>query len=217
MDGREKYLESLDTRWPEVLAALHRDVYPSYVAPADASARLRPFLDPYERIRQDGSLAVLNERLMYWADHHHIRDEWLLDAAMTTMAWASQMERVTNAWDAWLYMDDTVPVFRPHLDSEIWRPPEKGGRESWEEFSSRIISDLTGQVNRYRSLVSARYGVASTQTSTHAGWTVRFQKGDSFRDIARHLPRAHRDPEQTVSKAVRRFANGIGLTLRTRR
>ena len=210
------YLEALDLYWPEMLAALRRDVYPLYTPPPGI-AQLGPMLDAYIRVEHDPSMVSFRERLMYWAEHFHVRNPWLLDAALTTMYWASRMEQVSNCWDAWLYFAEGIPVFRPHLDSEIWVPQEHGGRESWEQFSARFTSDLARQLSEYRYAMSQRYGIASTQTRTHAHWTVLFQKGDSAVTIARSLSIRYTNPVETVKRAITRFASGIDLTLRTRR
>jgi hypothetical protein len=218
MHGRVLYLEALDRIWPEMLVALRRDVYPSYIPPLGPTTRFGVCRDSYESVSQDSSLDTLRQRLQYWADHFDIRDEWLLDAALTTMCWARQAEQFTNCWDAWLYVYH-FPVLELHLNTEIWLPPEIvrfGRRESWDEFRDRIISALNSQLREYRSLVFDHYGAASTQTATHAEWTARFQKRESYATIAASLPVNYKNAEETVKRGVRRFAEDVGLTLRTR-
>jgi hypothetical protein len=216
MHGRYAYLEALGLYCPEMMATLRRDVYPLYIPPSGITT-VGPMLDAYIRIECDQSMALLREKLAYWADHFYVRDSWLLDAVMTTMRWAHRNEQIMNCWDAWLYMDEGIPLFNPHLDGGMWLPYEYGGRESWEAFSGRITSDLARQLNEYRSVVNQRYGVASTQTKAHAHWTALFQRGQSAASIAQNLSARYANPTEAVKRAIYRFSSGIGLTLRTRR
>ena len=102
------------------------------------------------------------------------------------------------------------------MQPQLWVPPDLGGSESWDQFRIRVENDFNQQLSNYREQVAKYYGLRK-DNERDALWTARFQKSISIIKIAKDLPRAYKDPDQTVKKAIGRFAISIGLTLRSHR
>jgi hypothetical protein len=85
------------------------------------------------------------------------------------------------------------------------------------EFQERIGAQINGQLAHYRRDCKRRSSTSKPELTRDAQWTVRYQRGDRAKDIAGGLFRGYQQPEQAVYRAIKRFAKGIGLTLRSRR
>ena len=219
LTGRYEYLSAISKNWPEVLKVLQRDVFPDYLGSLAAttisiSQTLDPPMDRWKRIEKSQDLEDLKEKMRYWAIHHQFRDDWLMDAAVQTMRWWSESKAAPRY--IWLYTETDAPRFCQTTPlPETWFPQNANGGETWDSFSGRLLKDMRRQLNLYRSTVIKYYGIDKGNLPRDARWTVLFQKGQTASQISRELPRANKEPIQTVSKAVKRFARSIGLTLRT--
>jgi hypothetical protein len=91
--------------------------------------------------------------------------------------------------------------------------------ETDDDFHKRMRAQFEAEMTKYKKSVSSSYGLkVSAETLKHADWTVMAFAGLPYAEIARQLPTSpqYRAPEDTVRKAVKRFAGDIGLTLPTR-
>jgi hypothetical protein len=221
--ARRAYLEALQLEWPEALIALHRDVY-SRVVPlwSERLAELTGLASgTYEQFSRAMSDQQVDRALKSWATLFSIKDQWMLDAARVTMyTYGITRKDPEEEWPGWILAPPTnlarFAPFEPVI-SATWVPLEYGGVESWDTFSNRLRSDFNEALNKYRKLQSVHWGALKENTARDARWTVRYQKRTFAVEIADELPGAYADPEQTVWKAIDRFAKEIGLTLHNRR
>ena len=98
--GRFEYLEAAREHWPELLVSLREDAG----APFAAFMCLRSTEPPatYSGLCEQGEDAALRNlcsALDRWALSHRIRDEWILDAAVQTLAawWRNEQIRAAEA------------------------------------------------------------------------------------------------------------------------
>lgn len=217
------YLRALQLEWPEVLSTLQEDVFPRLIelwterladAPGLYSVKYRQF---YEALGDK----ALDRALKLWAKAFSIEDKWMLENARATMYMYGAIWKDPHArWTAWIQAGPQHLTLRSTFDmtiSDFWSPPEYGGPETWNQFSDRLHSQLNQRLTSYRKRQSEHFGAVKDNARRDARWTVRYQKGQLATDIARDLPSAYGDPDQTVWKAIDRFAKDIGLTLRQTR
>ncbi len=163
-----------------------------------------------EHFAKDSDLA---ERMKYWADHFGIRDEWILDAAIHTLDRSLRPLTGHHVKTKLVYLNGDQPLFRFDSGLRDWAPPEYG-YETWEEFAKEQRTLLNNELASYKRAVKLRYE-GSPEMARNARWAVMFQQNKSIRQIGSELSRNYDDPEQTVRKAIKRFAESIGLTLRS--
>jgi hypothetical protein len=81
-----------------------------------------------------------------------------------------------------------------------------------------MLAEFRRQLAAYKTTVETRFGVGrEKRLRTEAGWTARYQKGESAADIVQTIDIGDLiDPEQATYRAIERFAKSIGLNLRKR-
>jgi hypothetical protein len=221
--ARQVYLKALQLEWPEVLSALHRDVFPRLLEVWTKRLHDAPglFAETYKQFIEAMADRELTLALRAWASSFSIKDPWMLDSARITMyMYGATWRDPQLKWTGW------IQSFPEHLGmitpfeiriSAIWIPPKYGGQQTWEAFSDQLRSDFNEALNKYRKVQSVHYGVLKGNAERDARWTVMYQKGLLAVEIAEELPSAYGDPAQTVWKAIERFAKEIGLTVRQNR
>jgi hypothetical protein len=207
--GRHVYLFTLDQEWPEVRSTLLRDVRPFYV-PLENGLPRPGWSHALENFAKDSDLA---ERMEYWADHFGIRDEWILDAAIHTLDRSLRPLTGHHVETKWVYLNGDQPLFRFDSGLRDWAPPEYG-YETWAEFAKEQRTLLNSELSQYKRAVSLRYQ-ETPEMKRNARWAVMFQHNRSIKQIGSELSRKYGDPEQAVRKAIKRFSESIGLTLRS--
>ena len=100
-----------------------------------------------ESVKNDPEHTGMVAKLLNWADSFKIRDTWLLDAALYTMnqkhiRWEDEVPYV-YPWDNWLYIGSGPHVLHLKTEAQEWLPLMYGGKESWEQFSSRGLVTLS--------------------------------------------------------------------------
>jgi hypothetical protein len=223
-EARQVYLKALQIEWPEVLSALHRDVFPRLLELWTQRLHDAPglFAEMYEQFIEAMGDRELDLGLKAWATTFSIKDQWMLDNARITMyMYGATWRDPQLKWTGWIQSPPKhlglITPFEIKI-SAIWIPPKYGGQRTWEVFSDQLRSDFNEALNKYRKAQSVHYGVLKDNVDRDARWTVRYQRGISTTRISKELPSAYGDPAQTVRRAIERFARDIGLTLpQTRR
>ena len=221
--ARHVYVEALHLEWPEILTALQDDVFPRLLQLW--TERLTDdgavYSKKYRQFDESFADKELDRALKLWARSFSIEDDWMLQNARTTMYMYGVVWRDPKLrWTGWIQSGPQHLTDRQTFDasiSDFWIPSEYGGLETWKKFSDRLRSGFNEALNRYRKLQSERFGVLNDNAKRDARWTVRYQKGISVAEIAKDMPSAYSDPEQTAWKAIDRFAKDIRLTLRQTR
>jgi hypothetical protein len=205
--GRLKYIEALETHWPELLTTLSAEALPAFLEwrrhfPKQAAPRTFAQTDP--------TVACAVQR---WAASHGISDEWLLDAVVQTLANLSH-PRTSHL----------CVYFPPEFDSPefvfpirvMWVP---WNEFPWNEFERNLMKQFKEQLIAYREKVQRLWGEDKPEAKTHAIWAVLWQKGMSAGQIELWLRRERRRGARAtaIHKAVREYARSIGLTLRAGR
>jgi hypothetical protein len=221
--ARHVYLNALQSEWPEVLGSLHEDVFPRLVELwserlVDSSELFSKKLKQFEDALADKKL---DKALRSWAMAFSVKDDWMLENARTTMyMYGANWKDPTEEWPTWIQQGPNHLMERQTFEMAFngwWIPTENGGLQTWDEFAGNFRTELNKGLNAYRKSQSARFGVLKENAGRDARWTVRYQKGTLAVEIAKELPSAYGDPEQTVWKAIDRFAKEINLTLRQNR
>jgi hypothetical protein len=180
-------------------------------------------VDSWERFQTDCEQSVLLATLRPWAEQFRITEDWIFEAALDTLAKHSyQIAKNGDSgrqWD-WAYTPRGFhPTFEPVFSDNFWYPPHLGGlREDWKQFRKRMSADFQRQLSEYRTAIEKRFEIGREERfRMEAGWTARYQKGESVADIVQSIEIGNlADPEQTVYRAIERFAKNIALTLRKR-
>ena len=235
--GRLEYLEAARKHWPELLVSLRE----SAAAPFAALMGLRSTEElpaSYSRLCQQADHPVemrdLCSALRKWASSHGIRDQWILDAAVQTLAqWWRQSraaeeglkrkQALTNknalepraeakAEMRWFYTPDDPGEFKPSFG--IWLP----ALTRWSEFKKHADTQYRKQLQEYRQRVTRWWSIDSKRLPDQAIWTVLWQRGKSAGQIriCKEVEQYRRVNESTIEMGVRRFAAAIGLKLRGR-
>ena|ERR1043166_2967466 len=207
--GRFLYLHALQEHWPELLTSLANECLSMMIAAFKTNAaRARP--TTARELRSDPANQDLHQRIEAWASSRGIRDEWLMDAAVQTLA---SLARGSEA-GRWVYIAPELPLprFEPRFEA-VWIPAAK-----WNDFRKHLVRQFEASLKEYRKAIAAIWGENSRSEQTHALWTVWFQQGYSPDKIRlRSQQRLHlRVALPSIQMAVREFARSIGLTLRAR-
>lgn len=216
--ARQQYFWALYRRWPEVLNSLQSDVSPIYRPNwhTEPSGERVPIIESWNQLRSDVERKDLLQAVHHWAAQYRITEEWIFETALDTLMryarWdPSQIKDEEETW-LWRYNPRGYhPVFAPKFEPDYWYP--NGWPEEWEAFKNRVEKEFSSQLAEYRRLVERKFGIGKDKMARDAEWTVLYHKGVPALEIARGLT-GYDDPEQTVYRAVKRFANSIGLALR---
>jgi hypothetical protein len=211
--ARMKYLEAVQTDWPDRLASVRAEVLPAYREWRE-SFKNRPRPTTFAEVRASGGahsplLENVETAIERWAVAHGVRDEWLLDAAVAALGEISR----DGAPERWTYhpRDFETPSFVHRIDA-TWLP----GLTSWTAFKEEIDAEYNVQLSRYRETVQQLWGENKRSANAHALWTALWQKGMSPGEIRLFVGR-HRRPKPNIAAirdGVQQFARSIGLTLR---
>lgn len=220
--ARGAYLEILQSVWPEVLRSLHHDVFLRLVRswPSRLEQNTGLVTGPMHEF-QTAMEGEAGDALELWARAFFIEDQWLLSSARMTLYMYGMIQRdATKEFPGWVQAPprdmDQFGAFEFAV-SQIWIPKDRGGISTWADFSKKIRDDLDKALKIYRKAQTAHWGVLRDNTERHARWTAMYQKGIAAIEIAKELPSPYEDPSQAVWKAISRFAEDIGLTLRQNR
>ena len=206
--GRFEYLEAIEEYWPEVLRSLRAAALAPFVACVQVGSQ--PIPTTYAGLRGQLSdvpgIAEVCSAVESWATSHGIRDRWMFDAAVQTLARWSQ----GNAEDDWAYTPEVPGAFNP-IFGTMWLPPL-----TWGEFKKATDKHYREQLHEYKNRVANAWAAGKPALLKQAVWTVLFQRGETVGKIRlREMYVGKRKvSEATIQKQVGQFAASIGLTLR---
>jgi hypothetical protein len=224
--ARQAYFVALRKHRPELLDSLRTDVLPEYEPrwshPEDPLQRQALFESWDHLQRQDTARRKLLAALQRWAAQFHITESWILQTALDTLQsyspypdtplFLARPRGRQRGW-FWIYVPRTpYTPFQPNFENNIWW----GSAEKWDDFRRRMTSQFQVSLDEYRRRVEGIVAARRKDTlNRDAEWTVRYQSGEAAFEIAVGLDGI--DPEQTVYRAVERFARTIDLALRRAR
>lgn len=177
----------------------------------------------------DKALAPFAAALAGWAGRWHLRDDWILNVALTTLDSLSRVERPCASWRfvasilRYPHYGGPMPA-APALTLDPWLPTT----ETYAAYRTRALSECARQLDEYLFCVDEHYDEAGFKLTPeyralehHAEWLVRYQVlEEEWPDIAatatRELADGRRAPvtDQAVRDAVKKTADLLGLTLR---
>jgi len=104
------------------------------------AARARP--TTARELRSDPANQDLHQRIEAWASSRGIRDEWLMDAAVQTLA---ALARGSEA-GRWVYIAPELPLprFEPRFEA-VWIPAAK-----WNDFRKHLVRQFEASLKEYR-------------------------------------------------------------------
>jgi hypothetical protein len=220
---------ALRKHWPELLTSLRVDVFPLYTPAWQGVGEERQIArESLGNLRSDPERTELLAAFQEWANGFRITEDWIVQTALDTLQNYSDsspphLPRVPGdqGW-YWVYRPRVHdPLFRPKLNLNVWYTAKYGSHEKWPAFKDRMQSQFDEQLAKYRRMMESKYAATKEVTLVRdAEWTARYRKGETAVEIANELldnRKAYNDPEQTVYRAVERFAEIIGLTLRPNR
>ncbi len=207
--GRFEYLEALRTHWAEVLESLASVVLPKW-RESRLAAEPRTTYPSWEEINAQPEYGSGVAALRQWAKAFNVADQWVLDAAVQTLA--SLAAGATPGHWHYHAPDLRVPEFRCQLQA-AWLPEF----QSWDEFKANVLKKATDQLEPYRRAVALLWGGARRTQPRQAVWTALFQRGKSPGEILLQHKRAGfpQVTQANIHHGIRSFAKAIGLTLRT--
>jgi|ERR1019366_9796852 hypothetical protein len=181
-------------------------------------------VESWAQLQSDQDRLDLLAAIQQWAMKFRITEEWIMDAALETLLiHGPHNTRQGERSDQWYWRCTPKgfhPSFEPAFDRPFWYPPRGGWPETWDSFRGRMEVQFNSQLTKYRTMVEQKFGFDREDSLRRdAGWTVKYQKGKTAIEIAQeaNLSNKYKDPEQTVFRAVKRFAESIGLNLIQRR
>jgi hypothetical protein len=215
--GRAHYFWALDEHWAEVLSTLRVDVCPIYRPRRADFGELIAITESWERLQSDVERKDLLRSLRRWAVEFGITEDWIFETALRTLMRFSPLivPRIQAENESWLWIytpGGSHPPFRPTFEDNVWYPRPEG----WQVFKRRMEKQFSAQLAKHRRLVEHTLGIGKDGMERDAKWTVLYKKGIPAFEIATELA-GYDDAEQTVYRAVERFADSIGLMLRTHR
>jgi hypothetical protein len=217
--GRQAYFWALQKHWPDVLSSLRSDVLPIYKPRIHEEDGQRSIiLESWERLQAEPERKELVSVIRAWGDRFRITEGWIFQEALDTLTVYSQ--RPGSKDTEWFWRDIQMrfhPRFTPVLEKNFWYPPERGWPETWGAFKAHMEAQFRTQLNEYRRMVESKFGIGKDMMARDAGWTARYQKGETAIEIAEGENLiGYSDPEQAVFKAISKFAKLISLRLRRR-
>jgi hypothetical protein len=222
--SRLAFVNALQLGFPELLTALDHEVYQPFKRQwkHDPPPEQGPTVDgtPLKELltRVGDGLCPANpvSALCAWILSFNIRDPWLIDAAIATIrAWAFGDRR--PGWHCDTPQLEVLP-FAPRFGAWLPVAIDKSGALSREQFRKETTDSFNRQLKSYLEGVELKWGVGKDHLEEHAKWTALRFAGLSFAEIADRCRLSHRSRDRvgTVEKAVRRFAQRIGLTISNR-
>lgn len=173
------------------------------------------------------------ERIADWIIRSGIKDEWFTEIIWETVQfWGahpdSKASRMVSGirWFRYSTVDDMryriLPFNPDFLTPDIYPFPvtPKGGHEPEDAFRARMRAAMERQLTDYIKRNRAIFQKNLIYLKEHAAWTARAFSGESYIKIGSETPALNNSgdyPNRVVAKAVKRFAERIGLTLGRRR
>jgi hypothetical protein len=225
--ARQAYFMALRKFWPELLKSLRVDVFPQYSPRWHGETPQRRILrESWNELQSDSRRTELLAAIRDWANRFRIKEPWIIQTALDTLQNYSEFSPTPEirpqrpGW-FWLYMPVAEdPRFLPRLDNNVWYPDlqwrvKAYSYEDWSTFKTRMLSQFNKQLVQYRLAIDIKYAVKKKdKLRRDAEWTVLYQKGQPALEIAKPMHDATTlDPEQTVYRAIERFAKLIDLKL----
>ena len=217
LPGRRLFLRAVSEVEPAVLQALRDRVLPLVRAAFKEDRRSilasAPATSP---VWED-----VNRELMAWAEFWHLRDDWILEAAVGT----------AHSWDGYLYRREELPM-QWLFGSVAYGWPERLGTlsewnpatETLKEAARRLGRQLRDYLDRVEQLAKRQGYEAEPPTRRRKGtgpvprkyyWLAKFQvKKMTYAKIAGAEANPSADP-RSVADAIRDLSDQIGLTLRS--
>lgn len=222
--SRLAFINALQEGFPELLTALDHDVYRPFEShwkhdpPPERGPTIdgTPLRELLIRVHDGRFPAKPVSALCAWILSFHIRDLWLIDAAIATIrAWAFGDRR--SGWHCDTPLLEVLP-FAPKFGAWVPVAIDQNNAVCREEFRKKTNDSFKRKLRAYMEGVELQWGVGKDQLEEHAKWTALRFAGLSFEEIAGRcrLSRQSRDSFGAVEKAVRRFAKRIRLTISNR-
>ena len=149
--GRFEYLDAIAEHWPEVIRALRAAALPPLVACMHMGSP--PIPTTYSGLRGQVSdtpgIKDVCSALQSWATSYGIRDHWMCDAAVQTLAVWSR----GNAEERWFYTPPVSEMFTPTFET-VWLPLLM----PWGEFKKSTDKHYREQLKDYRNRVANAWG-----------------------------------------------------------
>jgi hypothetical protein len=203
--ARFEYLEATVKHWPELLGSL---------TPIDISPQVgNRWPDTFAELTQLAEFDEVQQPILDWAKQHGLKDAWMLDAAVQTVAKGTSRER-------WHYIAAELPIQEFAVTFGTWFPMPIPALRSralpWAEFRKTATATFNRRLKEYHQAVEKTWGVDRPSLEQHAAWTVMWQRGKSAEQIRRYLARGSKPTvtETNIYMAVQGFGKDIGLTLR---
>ena len=221
--ARHSYLWALAEHWPEVLKGLEKQVFPHYKPTwADSEVGLPPVpvFESWQNVEAGADRRELVAALRRWGNEFSITEHWIFDVALDTLMVYYQVvhcqgKKPPDRWRWYILKQGFQPTFAPQFSLD----GSYGGSwdESWALFRRRIEFELRVQLSEYKRRVDLIFAVRRKEhLDRDARWTALYQKGEDAISISETSELEGNDPEQTIFRAINRFAKLIGLNLRRR-
>lgn len=159
--GRFAFLEATLVEWPNLLHSLRSDVLP-FVAAGEEAAGHYQHLRSFAALRGTRPVPKVFAAIQAWARVHNLSDEWILDAAVQTIAAWHLSNRSEVKWH-YLPDDLNTPIFTPDFGGQ-WLPPVM----NWSTFKTEMDGAYRKQLRAYRETVAKLWG----DNKPH-GWSRR--------------------------------------------
>jgi hypothetical protein len=194
----------------------------TYSVPADVIS--------WARLSRSSIAGLENLRvgLESWARQFKFRNPWILSAALFTMSKCppgTSLDHTQWCYDGGAEMSRGWPSFNPTFESAIWCG-EADPRMSWHAFERAFKMQLQRQLKNYRKEVESLFPPIGRKAHLRraASWTVSILRTagptydkkaitQSIGQLSQTLSTSYRDPDQTISRAVLRFATTMDLYL----
>lgn len=167
-------------------------------------------------------LVALRDAVLAWGDRWRLRDDWILDVAVSTLREMYHDPTGSDSFAEPDFMAKATPLapfeFRPLiLESETDSEYTSAVLVALKEYCAR--SKEIAVIEGLLPVPLKKKPKDTSNTDLHVEWLVRHQvQGWSHKQIAIRYGRAYNEfkgTSRTVSNAVRKTADLIGLTLRT--
>jgi ribosome-associated translation inhibitor RaiA len=218
--ARQAYFMALREHWPELISSLKANVLPHYEpiwSDGDSDTRWGIY-ESWIKLQSDQTRKNLFNALQEWASRFRITEHWIMQTALDTVQCYSaypntalSLARPKGSESRWFWIyapRSSYGSFKPSFESNFWHTGEV-----WPIFKKRMESQFKKQLKLYRQAVEARMGGTLEHLERDAEWTARYQKGQAVFELAGEL-RGYEDSEQTVYRAIERYAATIELNLR---
>ena len=211
-DGRRFFLEAVKVA-PAVLESLKEELLPLYEEAVDQD-RVATWEGPPVLTGEDSEL---ERRLVDWSRRYHLNESWILDSALLTLRFFSRGVKTKYF---------VVPAqFRSHPEF----PPLQFEEPAWipdlhtkKQYMTRARSNFEKELQDYVQSIEAKLRALGWKKTPqkrlakplqHFEWLVQYQCAGWSQG---RIGEEYKAGQKTVSEALKRTADLIGLTLRPR-